>query len=140
MLKDCKEKKKIKCAFIHTPCACIHTSMCFHSLQRMISGKTYHPNYTLVLPAREVADSLQRGNPDVNEWMQNDWETKTRQQCWQKFTLPIFASFLISDLLKSFAGKRLFGKKETANKQKTKVKRRPDLNIVFLVFFWCTTC
>lgn len=55
-------------------------------------------DYTLVSSGREVAGSTQRRNPDMNEWIQNDWGTKTREQCWCKFPLPTFAPFSMNVL------------------------------------------
>lgn len=61
----------------------------------------------------------------MNEWIQNDWGTKTREQCWRKFALQTFAPFLMN----GFAQKYL---------KKQRYRRRPGLNMVGLVDFWCS--
>lgn len=62
-------------------------------------------------PGREAAGSLQRGNPDMSEWMQDDWGTKTREKCGRQFTLPTFAPFLFCNLLlHSFVGQNYLKK------------------------------
>lgn len=102
----------------------------------MISGKTYYLNYILVsggelYPGKEVAGSLQKGNPDMNEWMQNHWGTKTRKQCGHKFTLPTLASIFV-ELLNIFSGKKVVCK----NKGEEAAWAEHSI----LVDFWCTAC